>query len=274
MKILLQSKQESQWNEVVFQQRNKAYGAFVLRNEEAWVLQKSLLLSFAFLGMLSSFPFVIDLFKTKEIVNATPIDGFILKEIQQIDKNNPVKESKTNNTQTLVLPIKSLPVPTKNVVKEITSKEIKSIGQPTNNVQNTNSGGGVIPEGIDLGGKEKIITETVRIEVPMKISNEPYKNVDVEAEFPGGVNVFRNQISKNFDVSNFEGTDELIKATVNFVVEKDGSISQLNIKGNDDKFNKEAEKTIKAIRIKWKPAKIEGKEVRSYFSVPISMQFE
>ena len=42
----------------------------------------------------------------------------------------------------------------------------------------------------------------------------------------------------------------------------------------DAAFNKEAEKTIRNIKGKWMPAKLNGKNVRSYFNFPISMQFE
>jgi protein TonB len=70
----------------------------------------------------------------------------------------------------------------------------------------------------------------------------------------------------NFDSSVIENeTGEVVKAVVTFVVERDGTISNIKVSGANADFNKEAEKTIKGIKGKWNPAKFQGENVRSYF---------
>ena len=59
-----------------------------------------------------------------------------------------------------------------------------------------------------------------------------------------------------------------------FVVERDGTISNVKAVGANADFNRESEKVIKSIKGKWNPAKLGGQNVRSYFRFPISMQFE
>lgn len=111
---------------------------------------------------------------------------------------------------------------------------------------------------------------------PPKVENPNaiVEKVDVEASFSGGIDAFRNKVVGDFDVSSFEGTDAVLKTTVTFVVEKDGTISNIKANGVDAIFNKEAEKTIKNIKGRWNPATVDGKPVRSYFRFPISMKFE
>nr|WP_260391327.1 energy transducer TonB [Riemerella anatipestifer] len=70
------------------------------------------------------------------------------------------------------------------------------------------------------------------------------------------------------------GEEGLVKAMVTFVVERDGTITNVKAEGQNNMFNKEAEKAIKSVKGKWTPAKIKGEAVRSYFRIPVSIKFE
>jgi protein TonB len=48
--------------------------------------------------------------------------------------------------------------------------------------------------------------------------------VDVEANFEGGIDAFRNKVMNKFDGSGFENEGS-IKTTITFIVEMDGTIS-------------------------------------------------
>jgi protein TonB len=105
-------------------------------------------------------------------------------------------------------------------------------------------------------------------------TTEVYESVDQEAEFPGSLNSFRNKIAENFDNSAMEGGEGTLKATVTFIVERDGSISDVKASGSNSDFNSEAVRTVKSIRTKWVPAKINGQPVRQRFRLPLTMNFE
>lgn len=118
-----------------------------------------------------------------------------------------------------------------------------------------------------------------------------------EPEFlVGGIDGFIRQVAENFDAG---AVDELAHLTreqieermkkikknkpvedivlwteVVFVVEKDGTLSNVEAEGPNKTFNAEAERTIKSIKGKWKPAEVEGKPMRSRKRVPIRMRFE
>ena len=105
-------------------------------------------------------------------------------------------------------------------------------------------------------------------------TTEVYESVDQEAEFPGSLNSFRNKIAENFDNSAMEGGEGTLKTTVTFIVERDGSISDVKASGSNSDFNSEAVRTVKSIRTKWVPAKINGQPVRQRFRLPLTMNFE
>ena len=261
-------------NEVVFEKRNKEYGAYALRNEANVVLKKALFIGVGLFGLLAMTPLLINTLKPKAA--KTPV--FVPINLKNVDRPDdriekpeprviPPKAPVQVKTQSL-----TPPTPTRDAVKEETINQkvddavISTTTTPGVAVNNPNQH---VTAGTENG--KEIVKETPAKPNP----NEIVKNVDVEADFIGGVNAFRTKVLQNFDSSVVENeTGEVIKAVVTFVVERDGTISNIKVSGTNTDFNKEAEKTIKGIKGKWNPAKFQGENVRSYFRFPISMQFE
>ncbi|MBQ0152553.1 MAG: energy transducer TonB [Chryseobacterium sp.] len=101
------------------------------------------------------------------------------------------------------------------------------------------------------------------------------KNI-TNPEYPGGINIFRNELSKNFDGSVFPLTENgLYKAEINFTIEKDGSVTSISSIGNNEIFNKEATRVINKIteNVKWKPAIKDGEAIAYRFRLPLTMTF-
>lgn len=101
-----------------------------------------------------------------------------------------------------------------------------------------------------------------------------FTEVDQTAEFPGGVGSFRSKISSNFDGSAMNGDEGTVRAELTFVVEKDGSITDIKASGGNTGFNNEAVRVISSINTRWTPAKINGQAVRYRFRLPLTMNFE
>ena len=261
-------------NEVVFEKRNKEYGAYALRNEANVFLKKALFIGVGLFGLLAMTPLVIANLKPKAIENPVFVD------INIKDLNLP--EDVVERPKPRVIPPKAPvqvktqsltpPTPTRDAVKEETINQkvddavISTTTTPGVAVTNPNQH---VATGTENG--KEIVKETPAKPNP----NDIIRDVDVEADFIGGVNAFRTKVLQNFDSSVIENeTGEVVKAVVTFVVERDGTISNIKVSGTNTDFNKEAEKTIKGIKGKWNPAKFQGENVRSYFRFPISMQFE
>ncbi|MCY0978369.1 energy transducer TonB [Chryseobacterium wangxinyae] len=101
-----------------------------------------------------------------------------------------------------------------------------------------------------------------------------YADVDQAPEFPGGVNAFRLKVSNSFNSSKMKGNEGTVKTEVTFIVERDGSITDVKAGGNNEDFNNEAIRSVNSIKNKWTPAKINGQSVRCIFRLPLTMNFE
>lgn len=67
--------------------------------------------------------------------------------------------------------------------------------------------------------------------------------------------------------------EESFKSILNFVVERDGTISEIQVSGTNQKFNNAVKLAAKQIKGKWVPEKKNGNSVRSKMQIPVVMNF-
>ena len=119
--------------------------------------------------------------------------------------------------------------------------------------------------------------------------------VDKEAVFPdGGVNGFRSLLASKVNTNKINEYENLpkeevkkikklisqkkpiskttISSVLTFIVELDGTISDISAKGENQSFNEEAELAVKAIQVKWIPGEVNGTKIKSLYSMPIKMR--
>ncbi len=94
-----------------------------------------------------------------------------------------------------------------------------------------------------------------------------YDKTDVSAEYEGGMSSFRKEFSKNIKVNKIQGKGTY-RTEITFIVERDGTISNIKARGENESFNEQAIKAIKKIKTKWSPGKYKGTPVRMYFRFP------
>ncbi|WP_027387718.1 energy transducer TonB [Chryseobacterium gregarium] len=269
--------QEFRFNEILFERRNKEYGAYVLRNESDKILTKALFIGVGLLAAISLTPLAVKAFKgdtVKERVGVIVdlIDPVIPPDVLVPTVTVPLKQTKVPDVKTVD---DRLPEPKANVTNE---KVVEKIEGAVSGVKN-NANGETAPENTYVPQAPTIHTGPVSVSPPLKVEpkyedpNGISRVVDVEASFMGGIDAFRNKVMNNFDGSGME-SDGVVKTTVTFIVEKDGTISGLKADGKNADFNSEALRTVKSIKGRWVPAKVKGQPVRSYFKFPITMKFE
>lgn len=271
--------QEFRFNEVLFEHRNKQYGAYVLRNESDRILTKALFIGVSVLAAVSLTPLIANAFKSdSESTTVCRYPGPI--ELENVDTPEiPVQQIQTTRTEVRT---EDTTVPEPKAVVKI-EKKVEKIEGAVAGLKD-NSQGEVAPPNIyippttSIGNGPVISTPPPTMPVektdPNKIVDS--KDLGVEANFNGGIESFRNKVMNNFDGSGFE-FDDIMRTTVTFIVEIDGSISNIKANGAHADFNSEAIRTVKAISAKgkWVPGKNKkGESVRSYFKFPISMKFD
>lgn len=67
--------------------------------------------------------------------------------------------------------------------------------------------------------------------------------------------------------------EKIFKAILNFIVERDGTISGIQVSGTDEKFNNAVKLAAKQIKGKWVPAKRNGDIVKGKMQIPIVMKY-
>ena len=263
-------------DEIVFSNRNKSYGAYALRNEYSSQLTKALFVGVAFFASVAVIPLIVSAFSSDVITdNGHDYGPYILDPVEEIPEivkvtpasSVPLKVKTVEST--IYTPVrdvkKNKPLPTDDDKKDAALSSETSPGEATTLT--------VAPPAIKVGPPTVAppIAPPVRVEDPNIVVDGT--KVDVAADFKGGINAFREKVAQNFDTESVDKTG-MVSGVITFVVEKDGSISNLKVTGSSSEFNSEAERTVKAIKTKWTPAQLKGKAVRSSFRMPISMKIE
>lgn len=94
--------------------------------------------------------------------------------------------------------------------------------------------------------------------------------LEVQPEFPNGMNAFLEYISKNFKTKFVNGPLRG-KVIVEFVIEKNGLIKDIRVlRDLGQGTGEEAIRVLKTCPI-WKPGMIDGKPVRVVYTLPINI---
>jgi len=110
-------------------------------------------------------------------------------------------------------------------------------------------------------------------EEPAPVAEEIFTFVEEYPEFPGGDKALREYILNNIKYPEVARTSGITGTVyVQFVVEKDGSISDVKVvRGIGGGCDEEAVRVVKSMP-RWKPGKQRGQPVRVYFTLPIEFK--
>lgn len=104
--------------------------------------------------------------------------------------------------------------------------------------------------------------------------DDVYDYTNPSPEFPGGMSALRKYLSDSIRLpADFDQTGKIY---VKFIVSDKGNISNVKILRNytqDARITTEVIRLIKAMP-NWKPGQVDGKNVNSYFTIPISIHFD
>jgi len=283
------------FEELVFENRNKAYGAYDLRRSYRGLLTKAFVIGVLFFSGMVLLP----LLYSKTIkTEAKEEDGTMvnvnLKNLETAEEEEPVPDEPLENKQEEVLqslddvaPPSSeqvatianvVPEPVENAPIETpppTKKDMENKAISTKTVEGVAATNNAPPpvQGVEGGRGTQAKIEGAKIVDKPVDKQEIHTTVDVEADYGnGGLNGFRAKVAENFDSEAVQG-EGMLTTTVKFVVETNGTVSQVKATGSNPDFNREAERVVRSIK-GWKPAKKGGVNVRSYYSLPLKMKFE
>ena len=266
-------------DDIVFENRNKAYGAYDLRTNYRSVLTKAFIFGTILFCVAAFTPFVIMKIKQMNAKETQEVNANLIEIIpEETIIEEPVEEEPPP------LPPPKEEPPQQEVIQNVVPEPVKApkveTPPPPITKQLETTTGLVNQEGVKTPtytppppppGPSKSTTVEVK---PQVSESQVYTEVEQLAEFKGGINAFRSKVQNNFDTSVMSGDEGTVKTEVTFVVERDGSITDVKASGPNKDFNAEAIRTVKSVRDKWTPAKINGQAVRYRYRLPLTMQFE
>lgn len=272
-----QSIYEANWINLVFEHKNKEYGAYQLRQDSGKTSLTALFIGVLLCATIVCIPKVVGLFQTSSTnTSSSPLDP-IERIIEIANITPPVAE-----------PIREMPA-VKSIVEKIPEVTIKKqLVNPTivkpelatpdiaTNVEavviqpTTNNTTGVIGKNPTLPSKGN----NVVFSTPTNYGDTLVTSaiLDKLPEFPGGINKFYAFVANKFESPEIYN-EKTIKIYVSFVVEKDGSMSNIQVKNNPGYgLDKEAIRVLKSMRTKWLPGMIDKQVVRTAYNLPIMVQ--
>lgn len=258
---------EKKWIDLVFEGKNKAYGAYQLRQQSPRTTLIAFFAGLFFIGSVSGLGMLLSSFGNHPPMNpSTPIgDSIIVVHYPEIDKpKQPETPSETSPSspaapiENPTLVVAPTPLATPNVPANPT--------EPTNGLSGGEPGTGPATNPPGTGGTPSVGN------IPPTDTVEKTYALDAQPEYPGGIKNFYDYVAKNFDKPEIDDLGA-VSVNVSFVIEKDGSMTDIKVLRNPGYgLDKEAIRVLKSLKTKWKPGFKNGQPVRTQYNLPIRIQ--
>ena len=278
---------DPKWIDLVFQNKNKEYGAYQLRRETSKrnMLALAILIAAALIvGGYLVYKIEAD---KREAERLAYMEQLELSKLQQKAKEEKKKEEKkiekpkiepkkelpqVRETQKFTAPV----IKKDELVKE--DNQMKQMDQlDANTAVGTKDQEGTKDRTIEAAREavvEKVVEEPKQ-EVKQEVTQKIFDVVEQQPSFPGGQGALLAWLNQNIHyppVAEENGIQG--RVVVSFVVEPDGSISNVQVvRGVDPSLDKEAVRVTKAMP-KWQPGKQNGQAVRVKYNLPVTFKLQ
>ncbi|HWZ35340.1 MAG TPA: TonB family protein [Mucilaginibacter sp.] len=259
------------WIDVVFNGRNKAYGAYELRKNSPGRTNRALIFGAAFFIFVISLPTIINQIKgfipkapvkvkiTDVVLTPPPVDQ------KKLPPPPPPEPPKPRTDQVKFPPPIVKPdnevheePPTQNDLKNADPGQKDQKGDPNADIR--------IDEPVGNSDTKAVTEDT---------GNQIFTQVESMPEFPGGLEAFGKYLQNNIKFPAVDRENGVSgKVFCQFVVEKDGSLTDIQaVRGPSQTMKDEAVRVLKKSP-RWKAGIQNGRPVRVSYTVPINFTLE
>ena len=270
---------DNSWVDLVFEGKNKEYGAYVLRKETGKRNVKALV--WVLIGIAAIFAIA---YANLAIQNAIRQNVSVETDVE-LSKLAQKKEAKVERKEPVKVEVEQKVVEKVKSSVKFTAPEIKKDDEvkPEDEIKSqddlskTNTAIGTFDvkgndeaEGEVLKAKEVVVDEK-----PKEEETKVFDVVEQMPQFPGGPQALFEYLSKNIKypvVAEENGIQG--RVIVTFVVERDGSITDVKVaKSVDPSLDKEAMRVVKSMP-HWIPGRQNGSPVRVKYTVPVTFRLQ
>jgi protein TonB len=261
--------------DLVFEGRNKAYGAYVLRKIYEKRIMTSVIAAIVLFAIAMGGPVLYYRFAMAEEKKEN------LKKLEMKALEPPPVDKKTPPPPVVPPPpppppqvasIKFLPPEPDKEVKEDEMPPIEKVKE--NNISDKTQEGDnkEAPPTV-----EEVVTAPAVVEAPKEDPNQIYTVVQQQPTFPGGQEGIAKFLRKNFKYPrNAQRMGIEGKVFVRFVVRKDGKVDDVSVIRGIANCNECNDEAVRLVRMmpNWSPGMQNGNAVNVYYSLPITFKIQ
>jgi len=260
----------SEWLNVVFANRNQTYGAYQLRQENPRNTNRALIIAVTAFIFLLATPTIVNWAKgfipkadDKIIVREVKLLPPPMLEKAKVTPPPAHEAPKPHTTEIRFPPPVVRPDHEVHEQDPPTDKQLVDVNPGQKNLK----GDPDAPIDID----EKHGQSETRNIVEATSSDEVFKAVEINPEYPGGEGAFGKFLQKNINYpilakeNNIQG-----KVYLQFIVERDGSLTDIAIVREPGSGLGDEAKRVLKMSPHWKPGIQNGKPVRVQYTIPVN----
>lgn len=273
------------WCDLIFEGRNKAYGAYKLRTQTGKRNLKAII-TIAVLAALLIVLFYIkagyDAYQAAHAKNENVTEISALNQPKKKQEAKVERKVQVEQKKEVVKEVKSSIKFTAPVIKKDAEVKPEDEMKTQDQIMQTNTAIGALDvkgnsdQGEILKVTQRVETEPVKAEAPKpEVENKVFDVVEQMPSFPGGQSALMSYLANNIKypvVAQENGVQG--RVVVSFVVERDGSITDVQVvRSVDPSLDREAQRVVKSMP-KWIPGKQNGQAVRVKYNVPVSFRLQ
>lgn len=270
----------NEWADIVFQGRNKVYGAYQLRRgtskRNIWAMVfVAAVAAVAYLGLAA--------YNSYQAAQKAKFEAEM--EASLIETKKQAKVEKKTETPKIeqvqkVEKVKSSIAFTPPVIKKDSEVKPEEEMKTQDELKETKTAIGAfdVKGNDEAGGTVLKAVEEIATPEPPKQEVEQNKVFDVveqQPSYPGGMGALNQWLASNIKYPAMAAENGIEgRVVVQFVVERDGSVSGVHVvRGVDPSLDKEATRVVSQMP-KWIPGKQNGSAVRVKYTVPVTFRLQ
>lgn len=272
---------DNRWSDIMFENRNKEYGAYVLRRQTTARNIKSIIAVLIIFALVMVYMVAKNAYDDYQKAHMAQTQVTELTALQEQKKEAKVERKeivRQEKVEQVVEKVKSSIKFTAPVIKKDDEVRPEDEMKSQDEIMNSKVAVGFAnvigndESGEVLKAKEALVTEPVK---PKEEENKVFDVVEQMPSFPGGMAALMAYLQKSIKyppVAEENGIQGRVVCT--FVVERDGSVTDVRVaKSVDPSLDKEAVRVVSAMP-KWIPGKQNGQSVRVKYTLPVTFRLQ
>jgi protein TonB len=260
-----------QWLDLIFEGKNKQYGAYVLREESGNRHLRALLIV-TVVGFASIFLPEIISSVIPEAAEMTQTEEVTMVEItQEIPEEDQIKQIENVPPPPLLKETVQFTPPVIKRDEEVTN-EVVTQQELTDNKADISV---KTVEGVKEGGVDIADLQDHKVVVQEEKKPEIFSHVEVPPSFPGGEKELMKWLTENINYPVIAAEQGIQgRVILRFVVGPDGSVGNVEVQRSlDPSCDKEAVRVVKKMP-RWIPGKQNGNAVYVYYTLPVLFKLQ